>query len=433
MQEFIDYVWGNGLLPRRGLKTTNGETLEVISTGKEGTQGLFTDAKLKIGNEVWSGNIVIHSKSSDWERDIKEKKSHHGNAILHVTMNDDIETIRAGGEAVHQLRIQCPDSLVSFFNDMQEGRAKPPCHLVAASCDTLNLHGFLSRLLVERIEDKAARIYKLYHECDKHWNDTLFKLLARSFGFGIQSKAFEEWASILDTRAAGKHRGNIEQVEAIFFGQAGLLNKESIPPYYTDEAVASDYYNTLVREYKFLKNKFSLKESNHEIWKYGNGTPHIRIARLAALFNREKPDMMHIAACNTVTELRHALQIQPSHYWQHHTRFGGTTTIGTGDISNRQLDILIINTIVPMLYCYGKHRRNADLCNKAEDYLHEIDSEENGVVHRWRQAGIEINCAADSQAILQLNNTYCTKKNCCCCRFAHIYFKAGLSAWQRKE
>ncbi len=291
------------------------------------------------------------------------------------------------------------------------------CAREASKLDKITLHSILSRLTIERIEEKAERIAALHESCDKMWDNTLFKLLARSFGFGIQGAQFEEWASLLSMQAAGKHRDNIEQVEAIFFGQAGLLEEESIPEYYRAEALASEKYRTLAREYKFLKSKFHLQQMDHRSWN-GRGTPHLRIARLAALYHKERTSIASIADCNTASELREKLQIQPEWYWQHHTQFGSTTTVGAGDISRQQLDVLIINTIVPILYSYGKHRHDINLCNKAEDYLHLIDSENNSITRRWTQEGVLLTCAADSQAIIQLNNSYCNKHRCEACPIA---------------
>ena len=422
MQGFLNFIWKNGLLSRRGMKTTTGEPIEVEQPGNEEKCGLFTNARIMIDGCCWSGNVVLHLNSSDWEKEITRKKSQYENVILHVTLNDNVETLRRNGEAVHQLRLQCPIGIIEEYGKMLNSSFALPCGRIAASLSNIKLHSFLSQLTIERIEEKAERIAALHNLCNKRWDDTLFKLLARSFGFGIQGHLFEKWATLLDMQALAKHRDNIEQVEAIFFGQAGLLNEESIPTYYRSEALASEYYNTLVREYRFLKGKFNLQELDYKEW--GNhATPHIRIARLASLYHREKINIATAAACETIEELHEKLQVQPSWYWQHRTQFGSTVTIGTGDINKKQLDILIINAIIPILYCYGKHRKDIDICNKAEDYLHTIDSESNNITRRWTEQGVAIGCAADSQALIQLNNSYCNKHRCHNCQFAYSYFK----------
>ncbi len=427
MKSLLSFIWEEGLLRRKGLRTTKGDSIEIISIGEENKHGVFEGAIIKIRNKTWNGDVVLHEKSSDWERDIISKTSHHRNAILHIILNDNIETLRRNGEAVHQLRIKYPATLQAEYDKMVREHSLRPCIAIAKNYGKLHLNNYLSRLYVERMEEKVAKIKEMYNNCDRQWNDVLFKLLARSFGFGIQSRAFEEWANVLDMRALGKHKNSIEQIEAILFGQAGLLNTESIPTYYRKSASECEYYTTLTREYKFLKNKFNLSEVDCNIWNYGNSAPHIRISRLGALFYRQRADIASIIDCHTNRDLRMLLQVQPSWYWQHHTQFGSTTTVGTGDISNKQLDILIINAVIPMLYSYGKHRYDYAICNKAEDLLHETRSEENSITRKWEQQGVHPTCAADSQALIQLNNAYCNKNRCCYCRFAQYYFKEQIA------
>ena len=410
MKEFAIYLWKNRLLPQKNLTDASGNNFEITAAGKEEAFGSFTNAKLKANGEERCCNVEIEE----------------------VAVADDrakiIIAAKSNGEGLLlQQSIALPQSLLTEYHSMLHGGFRPPCESVAARQSNIILHDFLTRLLVERIEEKAERITKINESCDKRWDFTLFKLLARSYGFGIQGRAFEEWAMLLDIQALGKHRNSIEQIEAIMFGQAGLLEEESIPTYYRGEATESEYYRTLVREYKFLKSKFNLQQMSHSVWGYGNSAPHIRIARLAMLFHNERFSITSIADCNTPEALRNTLQSQPSSYWQHRTQFGSTTTSGTSDLSDKQLDILIINTVVPILYSYGKHRHDTSLCNKAEDFLYEIGAENNSIVRRWTQQGVCINCAADSQALIQLNNAYCKQKRCAECRWAHCYFKENIS------
>lgn len=431
MCTFMSYIWRNRLFIQNKPTTTNGDEIQIINPGENtpGDGNIFRNARLRIGGKTWSGNIVLHDKSSEWEQDIqREGAAAYCNVILHVTRNDDVETMFPHGEYIPQLRLQYPGELAQEYeNSIREKRLLPCTHTIM-EMDALNLQSCLSRLLVERIEEKAERIARIYAECEKRWDDTLFKLLARNFGFGIQSSIFEAWATVLDMQALGKHRDNPTQIEAIFFGQAGLLDAKHIPQYYKEEALASNYYNSLLREYEFLSNKFKLKNIDGSIWGHGNGTPHLRIARLATLYSKERVSISRIAECNTIEELRTLLQAQPDGYWRYHLQFGGTETTGAAPLRNSQLDLLIINTVVPILYSYGKHRHDSTLCNKAEDYLYSLRKEDNSIIRRWIQNGMAINCAADSQAVMQLQKAYCDKSNCRNCAFAYAYLKRRMGA-----
>ncbi len=417
-------------MPNNELRTTAGEQIDIINVGQQNPdkKNMFCNARLKIGGREWSGNVVLHTKSSDWEKEICNKEAYYKNVILHVTTQNDIEILHQHGESIPQLQLKYPKSLDIEYENISKNNISLPCSDTIAGMDKIKLHSNLSRLLAERIEEKAQHIYELHEKCDKRWDDTLFKLLARNFGFGIQSGSFEKWARLLSMQAAGKHRDNALQIEALFFGQAGLLEKDSIPYYYQSEALNSKYYNDLLREYKFLITKFNLSNVDYKIWGGGNATPHLRLARLATMYVKNKINISSISECNTIKELRELLQEQPEGYWRCHMQFGGTETTGAAPLKNSQTDLLIINTIAPILYAYGKHRNDISLCNKSEDYLHSLNSEENSIIRRWAQLGINTDCAADSQALIQLQKAYCNRHKCAECHFAYAYIKGKIEA-----
>ena len=428
MNNGIHYLWKNNLLCFKELNTSSGKRITILDRGTESDdRNIFSGAKIKIGDKVWAGDVVLHKKSSDWEKEMRKERELRESVILHITMNNDCDALRRHGEAVEQVEINCPASLErEMYEAFEEHSRRLPCAEVVSTLEDVKLHSLFSRLLVERIEEKAAVIERFLKSCDERWEDVLFKTIIRSFGFGIQSDLFETLATKLDFQALGKHRDSIIQVEAIFFGQAGLLNEESIPYYYRDEAFRSSYYNELKREYKFLSNKFKLESMDFHSWGTGGATPHVRIARLAAMYYNRNVGLSKILACNTLTELNGLMDVPLHGYWYNHACFGGTETCGNGKMKQRQSDVIIINAIVPMLYVYGKHRSNHRFCEKAEDFLHELKREENSIVRRWEETGLSVNCAADSQALIQLNKRYCSMNNCINCKFAYHYIKSRL-------
>lgn len=419
----MHYIWQNRLLPKSRLITTGGEQIDVISTGEEcGQDNLFRNATLKIGGKELSGDIMLHNE--------RENENNIGdNVILHITRENDSERILELGETIPHLCIPYPEELDKEFLEVSHHSSCFPCEETIARQSTINTHSFLSRLLIERMEDKAAAIERAHVESDKRWEETLLRIIIRSFGFGIQGDVFEEWARILDYTALGKHRDNLLQVEAIMFGQAGLLDEESIPYYYRTQALTSDYYNRLAKEFRFLQNKFSLKEIEHKTWGTGSATPHVRIARIASLYWNRNTDFSSIATCETLQGYHKLLDTSLQGYWNNHTCFGGTETTGNGNMKPRQLDVIIINAVIPILYIYGKHRNENGLCAKAEELLYQLKSEENSIVRKWKEKGLSIECAADSQAILQLEKKYCRLRRCTDCRFAWHYIKEKLAGY----
>ena len=411
-------------MKRKELYTTDGKKVEIIDYGSWNEEcNEVNNAKVRIGNELLSGNILLECNNKEMKG--KNMKGKGDNIILKVTMNGNDN---AGYEldSTMRLPLRCDDSLIEEYDAMEKREQRLQCYEVMAELEEVVLHSIMSRLLMERIEEKAANIEKIFKASDNKWDDTLFRTIIRSFGFGIQGDIFEEWANMLDMKALAKHRDMAIQVEAIMFGQAGLLNEESIPYYYYENAICSTYFKELQREYRFLSRKFGLKEMSYKEWGMSNNTPHLRIARLAALYLGQKASISNITACNTTAELNSLLDTALNGYWYNHTCFGGTETSGNGAMKARHCDIIIINAVVPILFMYGKRHNDLALCNKAEDFLHLLKSEENSIVRRWKEQGIEINCAADSQAFLHLNRKYCSKCYCEECHFAYHYIKKRI-------
>lgn len=422
MENILQYIWQKRLLTKREFSGTRGERICIVSPGTNDVyrSELFREAKVEIDDKTWCGNVILLTGREAQQPGIINEEG----VILYVTLNE--EHCIATDDNTSRLCIECPEELSSEYEKAKSHSDRFPCSEIAARIPTIEWHGILSRLLSERLTDKREIIERIFRQCDQRWDDTLLKTTIRSFGFGIQSDVFDEWAAVLDTQAIGKHCDNQTQVEAIFFGQAGLLNDESIPYYYSEEARRSSYYNELKKEYRFLSNKFGLKNISHRLWNCGNATPHLRIARLAALYCSRKITISGITSTDTLKELYGLFNHPLEGYWQNHTCFGGTETCGNGDLKQRQADVIIINSVVPLLYIYGKHRKDEKLCERAEDLLHQIAGEENSIIRRWREQGITVDCAADSQALLQLNRKYCRANNCTECSIAYHYIKNRL-------
>ncbi|MBO5865668.1 MAG: DUF2851 family protein [Bacteroidaceae bacterium] len=410
MKGILHYLWQSGILQEADLQTTDGCSLKILATGQStDKKHMFKEARVGIGDKIWCGDVVIDCE------DIND-----GSTILHVTLNTPA-TAHNGKES--HLNIVCSRELLEEFNAAEQHAKTFPCAGAVATLPKIQLHNYFSRLLAERIEEKTKIVERIFTQCEQRWDDTLLKIAIRSFGFGIQSPVFDEWAGILNTQALGKHRDNPIQVEAILFGQAGLLDEESIPYYYRTEATKCSYYNELKREYRFLSNKFGLGSIDHRMWGSSNATPHLRIARIASLYNLGRLTISGITAANTLTDIYRLFSHPLNGYWQNHTCFGGTETTGNGCMKQKQVDVIIINSVIPVLYIYGKHRKEEKFCGMAEDLLHQIDPEENSIIKRWREQGVKAECAADSQALLQLDRSYCRTHNCIKCPFAYHYIK----------
>ena len=273
---------------------------------------------------------------------------------------------------------------------------------------------------VERFEQKARAIAARLERYNNHWEDVFFITLARNFGFGLNGDAFEAWASRLPFRAIDKHRDDLFQVEAFFFGQAGLLDEE-LPD-------ADGYYLKLQKEFRYLQHKFELSvPMTATQWRFlrlrpGN-FPHVRLAQLANLYYKERSLFSRIMEADTLEAVRKLLTVTTSPYWEEHFNFRKVSSSREKQVGKNAQNLIVINTVIPFLYAYGLHKADELLCERATGFLESLKAEDNHIIRHWSGAGLPVSTAADSQALLQLQKEYCDKKDCLRCRFGFEYLR----------
>ena len=419
MEQLLHYVWKHKIFPLKELKTTTGQQVEVIDTGLANTDAGpdFFNAKLKLDGVLWIGNIEIHERSSDWFKHGHHADTGYNSVILHIASEIDTEISRSNGERIPQIQLICPEAVRTNYKELLETDSYPPCYRIIPSLPPFTAHSWMTALQMERFEQKATLLNERLKRCQGNWEDAFFITLARNFGFGLNGDAFETWAHQLPFRAVDKHRNDLFQIEAIFFGQAGIL----------EDSDGDGYYLRLKKEYTYLQHKFGLIPMDASLWRFLRlrpaNFPHIRIAQLACLYHRAYGLLSRIMETETLQGVRDILKGGTSEYWLTHYTFGGSSPSRQKSLSNTSLDLLIINTVVTFLYAYGLHKGNPVLCARAGSFLEELKAENNYITRMWEQCGMKASNAADSQALIQLKKEYCDKKKCLYCRIGYEYLK----------
>lgn len=419
MEQLLHYVWKHKIFPLKELKTTTGQQVEVIDTGLANTDAGpdFFNAKLKLDGVLWIGNIEIHERSSDWFKHGHHADAGYNSVILHIASEIDTEISRSNGERIPQIQLICPEAVRTNYKELLETDSYPPCYRIIPSLPPFTAHSWMTALQMERFEQKATLLNERLKRCQGNWEDAFFITLARNFGFGLNGDAFETWAHRLPFRAVDKHRNDLFQIEAIFFGQAGIL----------EDSDGDGYYLRLKKEYTYLQHKFGLIPMDASLWRFLRlrpaNFPHIRIAQLACLYHRAYGLLSRIMETETLQGIRDILKGGTSEYWLTHYTFGGSSPSRPKTLSNTSLDLLIINTVVTFLYAYGLHKGNRVLCARAGSFLEELKAENNYITRMWEQCGMKASNAADSQALIQLKKEYCDKKKCLYCRIGYEYLK----------
>lgn len=419
MEQLLHYVWKHKIFPLKELKTTTGQQVEVIDTGLANTDAGpdFFNAKLKLDGVLWIGNIEIHERSSDWFKHGHHADAGYNSVILHIASEIDTEISRSNGERIPQIQLICPEAVRTNYKELLETDSYPPLLPHHSFTPPFTAHSWMTALQMERFEQKATLLNERLKRCQGNWEDAFFITLARNFGFGLNGDAFETWAHRLPFRAVDKHRNDLFQIEAIFFGQAGIL----------EDSDGDGYYLRLKKEYTYLQHKFGLIPMDASLWRFLRlrpaNFPHIRIAQLACLYHRAYGLLSRIMETETLQGVRDILKGGTSEYWLTHYTFGGSSPSRPKTLSNTSLDLLIINTVVTFLYAYGLHKGNRVLCARAGSFLEELKAENNYITRMWEQCGMKASNAADSQALIQLKKEYCDKKKCLYCRIGYEYLK----------
>lgn len=441
MEQLLHYVWKHKLFPLGELTDTDGHRVEVLDPGLHNHNAGpdFFNAKVIINGTLWVGNVEIHDKSSDWYLHGHDRDQRYNNVVLHVVGKTDRDVLTADGKYLPQMQLDVPTHIKEHYEELLHTDQYPPCYRIIPDLSRLTIHSWMSALETERLERKTEDIKRRAALCNGDWEAAYFITLARNYGFGVNTDAFEEWATHLPLSAAAHHRDDLFQIEALFMGQAGLLNTEAIPEYHREEAMKEGYFTRLQKEYQYLAHKFRLTEPspdgrNYQAmdftrWRFlrlrPQNFPHIRISQLATLYHKHKAGLADVVACDTVKQAQELMMTQVTPYWETHYGFGSTSIRNNKELSASSLNLLMINTVVPILFAYGRHKSDERLCDRAFDFLEQLKAENNYIVRMWQKCGLPVHNAGDSQALIQLKTAYCDRKDCLRCRIGYEYLKGG--------
>lgn len=412
-EDFLHFVWQFAKFDTAHLKTSAGERITLIYPGHHNLNGGpdFFNARLKINDQLWAGNVEIHINASDWYVHNHEQDPAYDNVILHVVFDHDTDIFRKNNAVIPTLELKnlIDKSVIDNYNRLLlTPHQWINCEKDFAQVDDFIISHWLERLYVERLERKSQIIESMLLVSKNDWEGVLFKLLAKNFGLKVNGEAFFSMANSIDFSVVRKVQSQLLQLEALFFGQAGLLEKEL-------EVV---HYLELRREYEFLSQKFSLTNDNVMLLQFFRlrppNFPTIRLSQLAMLYHQHRNLFAKIMTAKNIDALYDLFQVGTSEFWNTHYTFEKSSKSSKKIVTKSFIDLLVINTILPLRFCYLKHQ-GKDAAESIFTMAQEIASEQNAIIKTFNHLKPVSTSAMTSQALIQLKTEYCDKNRCMAC------------------
>ena len=413
-EDFLSFIWQFRQYKTQELATTAGEPLRILQVGQTNKHAGpdFFNAKIIVADTTWNGNVEIHVRSSEWNGHGHEQDPAYNNVILHVVLEDDLPVKRADGSCMPTLELKSifHQHILENYDGLVDVRRPFPCYAQVGAVDQLVFQNAFSRVLVERMEYKSREVEEKLRQHKGNWEATFNFFLARSFGFKVNALPFELLSGSFDIQLYAKYRDAPLQTEALIFGQAGFLNRTFSDPYLAQ----------LRREYVFLKQKLHLQPLEQSLWKFlrmrPTGFPTIRLAQFAALMNGSEHLLSKVLHSYDLNYLKSIFNKLPIHsYWHTHYHFEKQVAPFVPQLGAASIESIIINAVCLITFSYGRIMDQEAYMNKALLFLEQLPAENNNILRQYRSAGVKIDSAFCSQALLQLNKSYCSKMQCLNC------------------
>jgi len=420
-EDLIHYLWKTKRFSYKNLKTTDDVLIDIIDWGSHNHHSGpdFSNGKVKIGDTIWAGNIEMHVSSSDWDRHKHSGDPAYDNVILHVVWEHDKQIMDQNGKPIPTLVIshQVNQELMNRYAELMQNELRIPCENLISNVDLNRMNLWLHNILIERLETKTEYLTDLLKYTKNDWNQVFFIALSKYMGLKINAEPFEQLARSFDINIIWKIGNNLTQIEALLFGQAGMLLSSD----------GDEYYHQLKTEYKHLVNKYKLQHIETVGWKFARmrpaNFPTIRIAQLASLMYYHQSIFSKILEAKNVKKIYKILKVSPSSYWNNHYRLNKDSIHKEKPLGDNLIQIIVINVVAPLMFLFGKQIGNESIQEKSIKYLEGVKPEINKITKLWNELDVKAESAYFSQGLIQLKTQYCDQKKCLNCSVGNQLFK----------
>lgn len=422
-EKFLHYLWKNKLLLHDKLFTTQNEKVTIVNCGQSNDNSGpdFLNASLQIDQQLWYGNVEIHQKTSDWYAHEHETDTNYDAVILHVVYEDDVEVFMKNNKIIPTLELKgrIDEKLFQNYSSLISKKINwIACGNQISTIDSFIVNNWLERLFFERLEKKSESILILLKNVNNDYEAVLFQMLAKNFGLKVNGEAFLNLSTSFDFSVLRKVWFDELQLAALLFGQAGFLEEES----------EVSYFNELRNEYHYLKHKYSLNPIDKKYFQFfrirPNNFPTIRIAQLIALYVKCHNLFSRLMEIKKPEEVYELLDVEVNIFWKTHYTFKKESKKSSKKLSKSFINLLIINTIIPLKFVYCKSKNSLNE-NEILEMLESLHPEKNSIISNFEKLKVTIENSFKTQALLELYKGYCSKKRCLDCVIGNQLLKSS--------
>lgn len=411
-EDLLQFIWQHSLYQPAGLATTTGEPLTVVYPGvlNRHSGPDFSAAKIRIGDTLLAGAVEMHLRSSDWNRHAHSTDAAYKSVVLHVVLEDDLPNA-APGIPVLVLASHIPETVVARYGDLIGTPDPLPCAHQHQQVSGIVKSAWLIRMVSQRWERRFAEYESRLHALRGDFAALLYERLAAGLGFKVNGEAFGRLAQQTPLSILLKNRDKLPTLEALLFGQSGLLPENSTEP----------YVQTLKDEYGYLQHKYSLQPLAAHEWKFLRmrpaNFPTIRMAQLASLIHYLGDRLPALLDSANASEAVAKLQVPVSDFWRCHATFkeGKSHVPQDKTLGRSSAENLVFNVLAPLRYFRAAHSGNSQERERAEAFLDSLPPEKNSIIAHFTATGWKPRNASEAQGMLELYHFYCSRKDCLRC------------------
>ncbi len=414
-EDFLHYIWQYQKLTTSMLETVQGDKIQVITVGELNTNSGpdFYNSRIVIGNQEWVGTVEIHLKASDWFVHKHQNDSAYDNVVLHVVWENDVAVFDVNQNKLETLVLKdiVDERFLLSYKSLLLKKNWINCENQIHGIDEFTLSFWKEKLLIQRLQRKAYELESQLSGLENNWESLLFMLLAKNFGLKINASEFQLLAQNISFRVFKKELSSQLSLEALLYGQSNLL----------EETIQDPYYQSLQKEYMYLKQKYKLQDSFVKLRFFRmrpSGFPTIRLSQFSMLYHNQKSLFSKVISAKTVSGIYELFSGVASEYWDEHYTFGKRSTKIKKKLSKSFVDLLVLNTIIPLRFIHAKSVGKENFEELLKLYK-SINPEKNTVIEKFKELKLKVTSSADTQSLIELKTEYCNQHKCLHCEIGN--------------